>query len=54
MNDLKQQAMTILAQAIKFKDLNKLVDLLIREDESVLIEILKQLKNIRRQRYISI
>lgn len=44
MNNLKQQADEIISQATKYKDLNKLVDLLIREDESTLIEFLKQLK----------
>lgn len=44
MNNLKQQADEIISQATKYKDLNKLVDLLIKEKETVLIEFLKQLK----------
>lgn len=45
MNSVKQQAIAIISQATNYEDLNKLVDLLlIKEKETVLIELLKQLK----------
>ena len=45
MNNLKQQADEIILQATKYEDLNKLIDLLIKEKETILIELLKQLKS---------
>lgn len=44
MNNLKQQADEIILQATKYKDLNKLVDLLIKENEQILINFLDELK----------
>lgn len=45
MNSVKQQADEIILQATKYEDLNKLIDLLIKEKETILIELLKQLKS---------
>lgn len=44
MNNLEQQADEIISQATKYKDLNKLVDLLIKENEQILINFLDGLK----------
>lgn len=44
MNIVKQQADEIISQATKYKDLNKLVDLLIKENEQILINFLDELK----------
>lgn len=44
MNNLKQQADEIILQATKYKGLNKLVDLLIKENEQILINFLDELK----------